>query len=226
MVILVLLSVVFLAGLADLAWGIVVGLPVRRTDAAFMIGVEAARIPWVTLFMRLYTHLGDVVVAGIIVLAICAALWWKERKSYAIFVFGVTFSAVVVNSVLKVVVERTRPPAMFAAANVPVSASFPSGHTVLGVTLGGALAIIVLVEYGFRRGLFPAILLIAAGALLGISRVYLGVHWLSDVLGGWLLGMAWLCAWSAGWLWIVLRRKPERRTRQLIPPVPPDGIRR
>ena len=205
------LSLLFLGGLADLAWGIVVGLRVRLSDAAFAGGVRASRIAIVTAFMAAYTHLGDELVSSAIVLALCAGLILLKRRAYALFLFGVTLSAALVNTGLKEIVDRTRPPAMLAAVSLPHSASFPSGHAVIGLTLGGALAIIVIMEFGLARGIGPAALLVAFGALIGVSRVYLGVHWLSDVLGGWLLALAWLSAWSAGWLWLLVRRDDRAR---------------
>ena len=209
-VVLAALSLFFLAGFADLAWGIVFGLPVRLSDAALAGGVQASRIPAVTAFMAAYTHLGDELVSALIVLALCGVLWWRKRRSYAIFLFAVTASAAFVNTGLKALIDRTRPAAMLAAVPLPLSASFPSGHALIGLTLGGALAIIAMVEFGFRRGVVPAVLLVAFGALLGISRVYLGVHWWSDVLGGWLLALAWLSAGSAIWLWIAVESRRRR----------------
>jgi undecaprenyl-diphosphatase len=208
------LSVFFLGGLVDLAWGVVFGLRLRLTDAAFAGAVLASRSPGWLAFMVAYTHVGDELVSVGIVLALSAVLWFLKRRAYALFLFGVTLSAVLVNSGLKVLVDRTRPPAMLAAVPLPHSASFPSGHAVIGITLAGALAIIVMVEFGVPRGIVPAAGLLALGALVGISRIYIGVHWLSDVLGGWALALAWLCAWSAGWLWILVRA--DRRLRAAL----------
>ena len=203
------LSFVLLLGLADLAWGIMFGLPLRLADAAFAAAVLASRQPGVAAFMAALTHVGDAIVSSVIVLACTAVLWLSKRRASALFLFGVTTSAALLNSGLKDLVDRTRPPAMLAAVQLPSSASFPSGHAVIGLTLGGALAIILMLELGVVRGVVPGTMLVALGTLIGISRVYLGVHWWSDVLGGWLLALAWLSAWSAGWICVVLR--PNRR---------------
>jgi membrane-associated phospholipid phosphatase len=205
--VLVGLSLLFAAGVADLAWGVVFGLSVRLSDALFAGAMQVSRTPALTAFLEPYTRLGDLLVASCIVLACCAALWLAQRRSYALFLVGVTASAALVNAGVKEIVDRTRPPAMLAVVALPHSASFPSGHAVIGLTLGGALAILVMLEFGVGRGIVPAAALIALGALLGISRVYLGVHWWSDVLGGWLFALAWLSAWSALWLWLLLRRE-------------------
>ena len=204
-IVLASVSVVLLAGLADLAWGIVFGLPVRLADATFGATLWNSRQLEVIRFMAVFTHLGDLAVSSAIVLVCCGALWTLKRHSSALFLFGVTASAALVNTGLKEVVDRTRPPAMMAVIQLPNSASFPSGHALIGLTLGGALAIILMFELGVARGVVPGVVLIAVGTLLGISRVYLGVHWWSDVLGGWILALAWLAAWSAGWIWLLVR---------------------
>lgn len=101
---------------------------------------------------------------------------------------------------LKWLVGRERPAADAAMVPMPWTASFPSGHT-FGVTLIVGLAL--WATWDSRKS--PGWLLAAGGGailavLMGISRVYLGVHWPTDVLGGWLLAAAWLSmtAWMAG----------------------------
>lgn len=72
--------------------------------------------------------------------------------------------------------------------------SFPSGHTTTAAMASGILALAVLVRAPHGRAGFLAAVL-GWGALVGLSRVYLGVHWFSDVLGGWLLALCWLSLW-------------------------------
>jgi len=67
-----------------------------------------------------------------------------------------------------------------------------------------------LKKWRIARGashLAPGAVLIMFGAALGLSRLYIGVHWWSEVLGGWMFALAWLTAWSAGWIWLGLRRR-------------------
>ena len=103
----------------------------------------------------------------------------------------------------KAVVGRIRPPAADALIAVPGSHSMPSGHALTSVVFFGVL-LYAAFRWGGPRGAAPAggrrtgiawgPLLVAAAVagLIGVSRVYLGVHWLSDVLGGWCLAGAWL----------------------------------
>jgi membrane-associated phospholipid phosphatase len=205
------LGAVFLFGLGDLAWGVVFGLRVRLVDDAFARGVLALRDPGTALVLGWFTRLGDAVAAAVLVAVVAAGLWIAGRRPETFFLLGVTASAALVNAGLKDLFDRTRPSAMLAAVPLPHSASFPSGHAVIGLTFGGALAIILMLDLGMKRGISPAVLLIAVGALLGVSRIYLGIHWLTDVLGGWLLALAVLCLWSAGWIWLLVREE-----RQLV----------
>ncbi|MGW2935302.1 phosphatase PAP2 family protein [Streptomyces sp. NPDC001156] len=80
----------------------------------------------------------------------------------------------------------------------PSGWSFPSGHTTTSAMAAGLLALAILVRAPRGRAGFVAAAL-TWGALVGLSRVYLGVHWFSDVLGGWLLALCWLslCTYAA-----------------------------
>ncbi|MFG2602305.1 phosphatase PAP2 family protein [Streptomyces sp. NPDC048514] len=98
-------------------------------------------------------------------------------------------------------VRRTRPPLTDWAAHASGWA-FPSGHTTTGALTAGLL--IVAVTLRASRGATGLRLAIGCwGALVGLSRIYLGVHWFTDVVGGWLFAVGWLgmCLWAAArWL--------------------------
>ena len=89
---------------------------------------------------------------------------------------------------LKLVVHRTRPMAIYQGAS---AFSFPSSHAAMSIILFGFLAILIgkRVSGAWRLGLVAGVMLI--GFIIGFSRLYLGAHWLSDVLGGYLFGLGW-----------------------------------
>ncbi|MDP9103641.1 MAG: phosphatase PAP2 family protein [Pseudomonadota bacterium] len=124
----------------------------------------------------------------------------KHWKAAAIFFAGVA-GASALNAVFKLSFHRARPDVVPHLTNVD-SLSFPSGHAMISaatyMTVGALLA------HMQRSRLARAYLMtvfITLAILIGISRIYLGVHWPSDVLAGWLLGAAWALLF-----WIVARR--------------------
>lgn len=151
------------------------------------------RVEWLTDVMRRVTDLGSVAV--LTPLSVAVALAWlvlTRRWGVVLFLVVALLGAVVATDVLKDLLERPRPPLRLAAATASGFA-FPSGHTVQATVTFGALAYL----QGSVLRLWSARVAVWAGAallslLVGFSRAYLGVHWLSDVLGGYALGAAWL----------------------------------
>lgn len=126
--------------------------------------------------------------------AAAVVLWLRARRDAAVFVAVTMAGAAAVEAVGKAAVGRARP-AFAHAVSHAAGASFPSGHATTSFVAFGLLALLVP-----RRAKLPAALVaVAAVALVGFSRVALGVHYVSDVLGGWLLGAAVLVAGEA-WL--------------------------
>ncbi len=150
------------------------------------------REEWLAVFFSLVTFLGSSSVVIIVAIALTSLFFVKRKFAYILpFVtafFGAEFSVYV----LKEVVGRVRPPVDMAFL-VENSFSFPSGHATIAVALYGFIIYILFREFGSRlrrmATLFIGVLLIF---LIGLSRLYLGVHFLSDVVGGFLLGLLWL----------------------------------
>jgi undecaprenyl-diphosphatase len=171
---------------------------------------------WLQESARDITGLGGHVILGLITLATIAYLAMTRRRGAALLVAASIGGGMVVSALLKLGFERPRPDLVPHAAQV-YTASFPSGHAMLSavtfLTLGALLA---RVHKPRRVKLFFLSLAFALTILVGASRVYLGVHWPSDVLAGWCVGAAWagLCWYAA----LILQRRGQVETEAPPPP--------
>jgi undecaprenyl-diphosphatase len=149
---------------------------------------------WLEIMMRDYTSLGSHAVLGLMgVLAFGYLLLVGKRLSAGMLAFSFA-GGMALNSLLKFGVARPRPDLVAHLVEVH-TASFPSGHAMLSavcyLTLGALLAGVVPARRYKAYILGTAIFLTL---LVGGSRIYLGVHWPTDVLAGWCLGAAWAMA--------------------------------
>ncbi|MBP5868704.1 phosphatase PAP2 family protein [Streptomyces sp. LBUM 1478] len=135
---------------------------------------------------------------------IIAGRTWRQRVPAVAFCLACLGTGQALRQVLLEVVGRVRPPRIDWETHASGWA-FPSGHTTTSALTAGLLVIAVLLRS--PRGGTPLALVIGGwGALVGLTRVYLGVHWFTDVLGGWLFALGWLGLWvGAGACWM-----PER----------------
>ncbi len=160
---------------------------------------------WLAEVGRDLTALGGVACLSLLTTAVVGWLWLRNRYRAAILVLVATLGGLAVSSFLKWFFERPRPAVVPHLARVYTS-SFPSGHSMLAatvfLTLGALLASFVEERRLKAYFLFVAVVLTI---LIGISRVYLGVHYPTDVLAGWTAGMAWAVA-----CWLVARLLQRR----------------
>ena len=154
----------------------------------------AHRQGWLTGVMRLATDLGAAGVLVPLVLAAGLAWRWRHRSwRHLGLLAGAAAGAWVVQVAVKQLVERPRPPAGLALSHA-TGFAFPSGHATDAAAVYGMLAL--LLTRSGQRPARAATWAVALGlvALVGLSRLYLGLHWLSDVVAGISLGGAWLLA--------------------------------
>jgi membrane-associated phospholipid phosphatase len=187
------LTVLSATGFVLLAAGVASYAVAPGWDQDLLTLLAVARTPALTIAFRVITLAGAGLVVTAISIACVVLLLAVRRRAYALL-FAVAMSAGwLVESIVKNVVHRGRPPASDALIALPSSFSFPSGHAFVSLVLCGLLVFI-----GSRqiRGLLPRLALGIAAAVLvvlvGMSRVYLGVHWPSDILASWCLAVAWL----------------------------------
>lgn len=157
---------------------------------------------WVEEIGRDFTALGGNAVLTLLTLAVVGFLMFEGKQRLAVVLIVATMGALAVSTVLKKSYDRDRPD-LVPHGSVVYTASFPSGHSMLSastyLTLGALLA-----QTQRRKRVKAYILSIAifATMLVGLSRIYLGVHWPTDVLAGWAAGAGWasICWLLARWL--------------------------
>ena len=164
---------------------------------------------WLEELMRDVTGLGSTGVLTFITLAAAGFLALNRKTHAALFVVAAVGGGMLLSTLLKMGFDRPRPDLVPHGALV-YTASFPSGHATLSavvyLTLGALLA---RVQPRFVLKLYLLGLAILLTVTVGISRVYLGVHWPTDVLAGWAIGAAWaLFCWAAA-LWLQRRGQVE-----------------
>lgn len=147
--------------------------------------------PWVQEIARDVTALGGNVVIGLVILAVSGFLLLDKKTGALAAVLGATLSGWIVTALLKAMFNRPRPDVELHLTTVSTT-SFPSGHSMMSavvyLTLGALMAQLMA-----RKRLKFYCLAVAAflTLMVGLSRVYLGVHYPSDVLAGWSAGLAW-----------------------------------
>ena len=168
----------------------------------FLHGIAS---PALDTVMNGLTDLGSsLVIVPILVVAV-AALLWKRAYGLALFLGVAIGGSVVLQGTMKVFFARPRQ--QLAWAQVLPDGSFPSGHTMNAVIFYGALALILWSIWGRRIGLVALAITALLAFGVGVSRIYLGYHYLTDVSGGILAGIAWLIVVGAGF-----RARPTWRT--------------
>jgi len=175
-----------------------------RIDRALLLALRQPGQPgtpigpaWLEAAMIDVTALGGVTVLPLVVTVTVIALAIERRWLTMWLVLGATISGSVAVDIAKALVGRPRPDLVDHLVKVS-SLSFPSGHSansaIVYLTLATLLTQIIRRAALRRFVLAVAILLVVA---IGCSRVYLGVHWPSDVLAGWSFGALWALAWWA-----------------------------
>lgn len=157
---------------------------------------------WVEEIGRDITALGGNAVLTLFTLAAVGFLVLDGKRRVAIILIVATLGALSISTLLKHSIDRDRPN-LVPHGTVVYTASFPSGHSMLAASTYLTMAAL-LMRIQRKRVIKAYILLVAMAMtfLVGISRIYLGVHWPTDVLAGWTAGTAWaiLCWLMARWL--------------------------
>jgi undecaprenyl-diphosphatase len=207
-------SVFVVWAFAELADGVVEGES-RRFDRAVLLWIDAHSPGWLDGPMRLVTALGYYWVVFPLLAVAVLAFYLKGWRLSATLLLVSTLGSSLLTTVLKAVFGRARPE-VFDSGYVASFYSFPSGHATVAVGFYGALTLIL----AYRLRGFARWTVVVGGVslvlLIGFSRLYLGVHYPTDVLAGYLAAPLWLISVGTVYVaWLSLRglRAAEARRK-------------
>ena len=167
-------------------------LMMRNADLANPLGP-----PWFEEMMRDFTALGGVAVLTLVTIFSAIYLLLIKRRDLMLYLAAAAITGTIFSNLLKAGFSRPRPD-IVPHEIVVYTASFPSGHSLVAATIYLTLGVILAeAQTRYRIKIYILTVAVVVTLLIGISRIYLGVHWPSDVLAGWLAGTAW-----AFMLWI------------------------
>ena len=152
-----------------------------------------SRTPWLSTFMKAATLLGGTpITMSLLAAGAIASYLVTKRARWPIFFVGVMLGANQVVLIVKPIVGRARP--TLEPIYETMSKAFPSGHATAAAACFGALGLLLVAllpkPWSIVAGIAAGLVIL----IVGVTRVYLGVHWPTDVIGGWALGLAWVAA--------------------------------
>lgn len=165
--------------------------PLVDVDVIVHGALQQLRTPWMDSALVAVTELGDVQVLLPVVLATLAWIVWRRAWRTCLYWLTAVGVAEVLVMVLKPALHRSRPGLFY---NVVESFAFPSGHATMSVVVYGFLAFLICRKQRASVRLLIATTTTLGIALIALSRLYLGVHWASDVIAGASFGLAWISA--------------------------------
>jgi undecaprenyl-diphosphatase len=211
LVLLVFLPVGALWSFVELADAVLDG-ETEAIDRALLLALRSSTDPanplgphWLVEMVRDITALGGVAVLTLLTFLVAAFMALRRLWHATWLLLAAVGSGILVSTVLKIAFERPRPD-LVPHGSLVSTASFPSGHSMMAavvyLTLGALLA---RVEPDRRVKVFVLATAVLLTLLVGVSRVYLGVHWPTDVLAGWTVGAGWALLF-----WLIARALQRR----------------
>lgn len=186
------------AGFALIAGAVVRG-QTQQFDDAILRWMGSNGAPWLDVAALEVTALGARMVVYMVVLVASAFLWQSRHHYSAAMLWVAVIGSGLINSVLKIAFNRPRPDVFpWRTEHVGV-ASFPSGHAMTSIVVYGTLAFLIArlaPTVWLKRMVWTVAMLVVL--VVGLSRLYLGVHYPSDVLAGFVVGGAWAVVCALG----------------------------
>lgn len=187
-------AVLLTLGSAEVYDAVVESDGVALLDQPALDAALAVRSPWTDTAVTAFTNLAGTVGMPILAGAAMLVLAWRWKSwTPVLLMVSAAAGSLLMTVAGKDLIGRTRPPLPDAVPPYEYSASFPSGHSLNSVVIAGMVAYLIILRLQARRTkLLTAAAAAAFAVAVGLSRVYLGHHWLTDVLVAWTLGLAWL----------------------------------
>lgn len=196
---------------------------VAGLDHPVLAAGQSVRSPALDIVVTAYADVGGGIGMPVIALIAIAVLGIRRRSwTPVILIATAGIGAILMVMAGKQLIGRSRPPLSDAVPPYEYSAAFPSGHALGSLVVAGIVAYLVVLRLKTARGRVLTVVVAAVfAATMGLSRVYLGHHWLTDILGAWSLGLAWLAlVITAHRLYLT-----ARKGRQLATDQPAGGSR-
>ena len=167
---------------------------VAAMDHPLLNAAMSVRSPWLDTVATGYTDIAGTIGMPILAATIMVVLALRRRSwTPVILMLTATAGSLLMTVAGKQLIGRARPPLVDAIPPYEYSPSFPSGHTLNATVIAGVVAYLIILRLDTARG--RVITILAAGFFaftVGLSRIYLGHHWFTDVLVAWTLGAVWL----------------------------------
>ncbi|WAC65733.1 phosphatase PAP2 family protein [Agrococcus sp. SL85] len=190
---------------------------VAGVDRPLLDAILTIRSPGADAAVTAFTDLaGTVGMPAIAILALLVLSIRRRSWTPVVLIVAAGAGSLLMTVVGKSLIGRDRPPLADAVPPYEVSASFPSGHTLNAVAILGVITYLLILRRSSARARAAiAIAASLAAALVAASRVYLGHHWLTDVLAGYALGAAWLALIiTAHRIYLTVRTRRAGRERE------------
>lgn len=175
-----------------IAVSVATGNDLTQLDTRINVWLHIHNTKQLTHVFRLISKLHSNLIVAVVTLTVSAYMWFRHLRYWLATFVSAVFGGMLLNVALKNLFVRPRPH-FDDSIRVLTTFSFPSGHTMLAVVFYGALCAFVVSRLrGWVLRVFAVLLAMFMIALVGFARMYLGVHYLSDVLGAMAEGLAWL----------------------------------
>lgn len=184
---------------------------VAGLDHPVLADAKALRTPGLDAIVTAYTNIGGTIGMPILAVAALLILAFKRRSWTPVILIGLAGAGSLAMTVAgKQIFGRARPNVSDAVPPYDYSPSFPSGHSLNAIVIAGIVAYLVMLRQETTRARITTAAAAAFFAMtIGLSRVYLGHHWLTDVIAAWMLGAAWLAlVITAHRLYLTSRARP------------------